>query len=505
MRLLSDQLSDGLQKAAVLLGILASGTLSRAELVFETQDLFVGGTGGYHTYRIPALAQTPDGVLYAFAEARKNSPSDSGDIDLVMRRSSDNGITWSKMEKIFDDGGNTMGQPTPIVNQETGQLMLMFAKNNREAYVSRYHDDAQGFGAPVDITAIVKSLETPFEINRVGPGPTAGVQAESGRLIAPVWVNGTIGVPTTYRVGVLYSDDEGDSWHAGGTVDVNAQIAGVNESTIVVQPDGSLYMTQRTNAGAPMRSFSVSEDEGLTWTAAQTLPQIDPDMTAIKAGLTRIHERGVADTTGLLFSAPEGPGRSNMAVWWSPDSQTWSKVSQVKSGPSGYSELAQLQDGFVGLLYEGGQTQYYERLSFARLKISSDTLTAWNGIEGDVDQDGEITLADAQAFVDAWDRSARYWGGAESYTHGDLNFDGRTDWNDVHLLRGYLNDAGVSAGSLAALAVPEPATQTMTVIGLMVVAKIIRDFHNGSLKHERSQAELYEAGIPMAESAELQP
>src|SRR5690606_12387020 len=98
-------------------GAMGSSPLARAaEIVLESQVLFAGGEGGYHTYRIPAMALTPDGTLLAFAEARKNSAADHGDIDLVVRRSSDGGLTWSAMEVLLDDGNNTMGQPTPIVD-----------------------------------------------------------------------------------------------------------------------------------------------------------------------------------------------------------------------------------------------------------------------------------------------------------------------------------------------------------------------------------------------------
>jgi sialidase-1 len=58
-----------------------------------TTDVFNSGTGGYFTYRIPSLLVTPKGALLAFCEGRKSSPSDNGDIDLLMRRSDDGGRT----------------------------------------------------------------------------------------------------------------------------------------------------------------------------------------------------------------------------------------------------------------------------------------------------------------------------------------------------------------------------------------------------------------------------
>jgi len=49
-------------------------------------DIFAGGEGGYHTYRIPALVVTTNGTILAFCEGRKQSADDSGIIDILVRR-----------------------------------------------------------------------------------------------------------------------------------------------------------------------------------------------------------------------------------------------------------------------------------------------------------------------------------------------------------------------------------------------------------------------------------
>ena len=67
------------------------------------QKLFVSGQGGYHTYRIPSIAVTTEGTILAVCEGRKNSSGDSGDIDLLIKRSEDDGKTWSKPAEITED------------------------------------------------------------------------------------------------------------------------------------------------------------------------------------------------------------------------------------------------------------------------------------------------------------------------------------------------------------------------------------------------------------------
>src|SRR5699024_11146515 len=67
--------------------------------------LYQEGTNGYEVYRIPAIVKTEQGTLLAFAEARKlKSNGDSGDIDLVVKSSDDDGKTWSDMRIIWDEG-----------------------------------------------------------------------------------------------------------------------------------------------------------------------------------------------------------------------------------------------------------------------------------------------------------------------------------------------------------------------------------------------------------------
>jgi sialidase-1 len=79
----------------VLLGWASIG------LALEQVDVFVSGQDGYHTYRIPAIEVAADGTLLALAEARKHNAADPGmnhnDIDLVMKRSTDRGQSWSPL------------------------------------------------------------------------------------------------------------------------------------------------------------------------------------------------------------------------------------------------------------------------------------------------------------------------------------------------------------------------------------------------------------------------
>jgi hypothetical protein len=107
--------------------VMALGAPVLAQAVH--QDIFISGKDKYHTFRIPALIATPKGALLAFCEGRKNSASDTGKIDVVLRRSSDSGKSWTPMQVVAADGDNTVGNPCPVVDAKTGTIWLLLTHN----------------------------------------------------------------------------------------------------------------------------------------------------------------------------------------------------------------------------------------------------------------------------------------------------------------------------------------------------------------------------------------
>src|SRR5262249_44159803 len=95
----------------------------------EQAPLFVSGQDGYHTYRIPSLVVTAKGTLLAFCEGRKKSSTDSGDIDLLLKRSFDGGKTWTQTQVVWDDGEDTCGNPCPVLDARTGTIWLLLTHN----------------------------------------------------------------------------------------------------------------------------------------------------------------------------------------------------------------------------------------------------------------------------------------------------------------------------------------------------------------------------------------
>ncbi len=322
---------------------------------FHQTDIFVGGEEGYAIYRIPALLLTPNGVLLAICEARKNGPSDAGDIDLILKRSLDNGKTWSAPIIIRDDGVNTIGNPVPVADSATGAVILVFTKNNDTVHAARSEDDGLTWSAPEDITADVKLPG--WEWYAAGPGH--GIQLRSGRLLIPC-------DHTEKNVifsHVIYSDDHGKTWNLGGSSGKYT-----DEATAVELADGSVYLNSRSNHMKGMRAFAVSKDGGETFSDIRfEKAHIEP---VCQASVARFSLASDGGRDMLLFSNPADRTRVKMTVKLSYDeARTWPVAKLVNPGKSGYSDLATLPDKTIGLLYERGEVQYWEKITFARFTL----------------------------------------------------------------------------------------------------------------------------------------
>jgi sialidase-1 len=337
-------------------------------------DVFISGQDGYHTFRIPSIIVTPKGALLAFCEGRKKSRSDTGDIDLVLKRSEDGGKTWSAMQTVWDDGGNTCGNPCPVVDRDTGTIWLLMthnlgedseseirnrtSKGTRTVWVSKSADDGVTWSKPVEITATTKAPDWTW----YATGPGVGIQLRSGRLVIPC--DHTVADSKAMRSHVIDSDDHGATWKIGGVIGDCA-----NECQVAELPDGTLLLNMRSYHGQNRRAIATSRDEGLTWSEV-TLDTalIEP---VCQASLLRIPVPPGDAKTYLLFSNPASTQREKMTVRLSEDGgQTWSASKLLHAGPSAYSCLTALPDGTLGCLYERGETTPYEKITFARFSLT---------------------------------------------------------------------------------------------------------------------------------------
>lgn len=336
--------------------------------------IFESGKEGYACYRIPAIVATVKGTLLAFAEGRKNGCSDTGDIDLLVKRSEDGGKTWSDPVLIWDDGENVCGNPAPVVDRETGDIILLSTWNlgsdhekdilsgksedTRRVFVLSSSDDGKSWSDARDITKNVKRDNWAW----YATGPVSGIQLQNskykGRLVIPC----DFIEPGKTKAGshIIYSDDHGKSWKLGGIAPHDQ----VNESTVAELSSGALVLNMRNyDRDEDARKVAISENGGISW-----LP-VESDTTLVEPicqGSLISHQFPNDNRHYLLFSNPASKDkRVNMTVRLSPDNgKTWGISKAIHKGPSAYSNLVSLPHGDIGLYYEGGIKRPYEGLAF---------------------------------------------------------------------------------------------------------------------------------------------
>ena len=329
----------------------------KIEALFNQMTLFTGGEHGYKCYRIPALVVSTRGTILAFCEARRNSCSDFGDIDIILKRSFDHGKTFEEMQVIAVDGKNTIHNPCPVVDKHTGAIWLPFCKNYKQVFVMNSKDDGATWGEPVEIT---KDVMDPTWYN-VGSGPGHGIQLMDGKILIPSWAGyeRDWGPQLSY---VFFSDDGGTSWKRGEALSQDQS----DECETVQTVDGSLYMNMRSRQGKKRRAYAWSKDGGLTWSKVKfdsTLPE-----PSCQGSLVRFTDKESFQKNRVLLCAPASTTkRAKLTVRLSYDEcQTWPVSKLVNEGSSAYSDLAIAPDMTILCLYEADE---YSNIVLARFNI----------------------------------------------------------------------------------------------------------------------------------------
>ncbi len=323
-----------------------------------SHHLFVSGTANTHTFRIPALHTAPNGDLIAVCDARRNSGRDliwERDIDIVFRRSTDNGESWSEMNAICDFGdGKPASDASLIVDKHTGRIFCLYnymdqdnAPKEFQLYVQSSADNGRTWNAAKDITGQVSRPEWKMDFKFITSG--RGVQRANGDLLHTL-------VNLQRGLHLFGSRDHGDTWFL-----MENTIKPADESKVIELQDGSLMINSRVNKSG-LRWVHRSADDGQSWTSAADASLVDPGCNA------SILAYPVDDDSEILVfcNANSASGRKNLTLRVSRDGgQSWSQGKLVDAGPSAYSSLTVCRDGSIGLLYE----RAYKSIRFARFSL----------------------------------------------------------------------------------------------------------------------------------------
>lgn len=348
--------------------------------------VFQGGEEGHAVYRIPAIIALPDGDLLAFAEGRVNGSDDFGDVDLVMKRSTDRGKTWSPLVTLVDYDSLQAGNPAPVVDMfdpdfPKGVVFLFYNTGNsheydvrlnkgvREVWMMRSFDLGHTWGKPENITQKVHRPNNP----QFNPGyhypedwrhyantPGHAFQFQEGKYKGRIYVpaNHSVGPPQQnfeeYRAHGFFTDDKGATFQISASVD----LPGSNESIGAELSESRMIMSIRNQRGdVRQRILAYSSDGGSSWEEvrfAEALP--DP---VCQGSILAIGE--VDGKTVLAHSnASEPNNRNNLTVKISFDEgKSWPKMIPIDRNDdpkilpwTAYSDLVLLDKSNLGILYE---------------------------------------------------------------------------------------------------------------------------------------------------------
>jgi len=361
---------------ALLLASLSIAT-GHAAPMLEKTDVFPAGMSGITLYRIPGVVVTSKGTVLAYCEARRDSKSDWGEIEVHLRRSLDGGKTWEPAKQIAHFGGRiegnprkakggereqTVNNPVAIVDRETGAIEFLYCVNYARCFSMRSIDDGVTWSEPVEITASFEPFRAKYDWKVIATGPGHGIQLKSGRLVVPIWLAyGKTGDHAPSAAATIYSDDHGKTWKAGELALPNeGEFTNPNETMLTTLSDGSVMLVTRSVSKPNRKLITISADGAMGWSKPVFHEQLwEPVCMASVIA----HPSGVlifSNPHTLAFDkdgreTPAGRGkRQNLSIKLSrDDGKTWPVNKTLEAGPGAYSDLAVLPDGTVLCLYEG--------------------------------------------------------------------------------------------------------------------------------------------------------
>lgn len=384
----------GLTIATGVAGTVAPPAVAAAQSHSE-KIIFDGGGSEelnglrYHSYRIPSLVRTTDDTLIAFVEGRAANNADFGNINLLYKRSTDNGATWSRLSEVIGSGQGTWGNPTSVVDRTTGRIWLFMnhqppgsgtvnSWDDRQVWVSSSADDGVSWTAPVNLSATLKprTLANGSSWNWDAVGPGVGIQTtyrNPGRLV----------IPAQHRT--IYSDDHGTTWKVAPLrTTAGAAMEQTGESTVLELADGTLYRNDRATT-------PVWENGKRRWVARGT---IEGGFTPFAPASCLLDPKNEAATMRYNADAParlafvnsaSTETRTKMRIRLSEDEgRTWSYSRPFADAPlplegggyreGGYASIAKTADYHVGALVEvnentGSNSTSHRSIAFRKVNL----------------------------------------------------------------------------------------------------------------------------------------
>ncbi|MFS9338960.1 sialidase domain-containing protein [Streptococcus mitis] len=344
----------------------------KTKRIFAIYDMFLEGKA---VFSLPGKApqayeQIGDKVyqiLYKQGDAGRYTIRENGEVFDPENRKTEYRVVVDPKKPAYSDKGDLYKGEELIGNIyfEYSDKNIFRVSNTNYLWMSYSDDDGKTWSAPKDITYGIRKDWMHF----LGTGPGTGIALHSGpykgRLVIPAYTTNNVSyLSGSQSSRIIYSDDHGETWHAGEAVNDNRPIgtqiihsstmnnpgAQNTESTVVQLNNGDLKLFMRGLTGD--LQVATSKDGGATW---EKDVKRYADVKDVYVQMSAIHtvQNG---KEYIILSNAGGPGRYNglvhLAQVEANGDLTWLKHNPIQSGKFAYNSLQDLGNGEFGLLYE---------------------------------------------------------------------------------------------------------------------------------------------------------
>lgn len=364
-------------------------------------------------FRIPALGMTGDGshTLYVACDYRRTKAdigSGDGHNDVLLKKSTDNGLTWGWTDGTFStDGSGTYttplaadqtldtsskewtysyGDPSIVVDRENPNHILIMAVAGHTGFFSSTYDQPQHVvrARSTDGGATWTTDSLTYQVYNLtsggAGGTTTGLFLTSGNIMQSRYIKvGNyyrlyIAYPTNGSTRnadfVIYSDDFGDTWKLLGTK-TDIPNTGADEAKAEELPDGSVLVSARVR-GTQARRYSVfrytdvEKAEGY-WDFETNATAMTGNVNAVNGGILIVPATRKSDNAKVfvaLQSITLSTSRVDVGCYFKElasyaDYATaaglaagWTKGLQVSKNSSCYTTMLRLDNNLIGYCYE---------------------------------------------------------------------------------------------------------------------------------------------------------
>ena len=382
----------------------------KTKRIFSIFDMFVEGEAvrdlpGKAPQAYEQIGDKVYQVLYKKGEAGRYTIRENGEVFDPENRKTEYRVVVDPKKPAYSDKGDLYKGEELIGNVyfDYSDKNIFKVSNTNYLWMSYSDDDGKTWSAPKDITYGIRKDWMHF----LGTGPGTGIALHSGphkgRLVIPAYTTNNVSyLSGSQSSRVIYSDDHGETWHAGEAVNDNRPVgnqtihsstmnnpgAQNTESTVVQLNNGDLKLFMRGLTGD--LQVATSKDGGATWKKDVKRYSDVKDVYVQMSAIHTVHD----GKEYIILSNAGGPGRYNglvhLARVEANGDLTWLKHNPIQSGKFAYNSLQDLGNGEFGLLYEHAtatQNEYtlsYKKFNWDFLskdRIATTKATVKNAVE----------------------------------------------------------------------------------------------------------------------------